>query len=177
MSSLILEARTLARYLSAIYTKLWFRTQSTPSSTPKSLEKATTFHSYCQLLMAQGFRLWFFLKTTLLPHVSPIHVRKLQESFAESFSKQEQDSNTGMEELRSWRSALTRAANLSGWDSRDYKKRSERESQKREISRDWKGIRLKWGGSRTGNWKGMQLRIFKELGLCDNVDLFFGSKG
>ncbi|XP_070681923.1 TMV resistance protein N-like [Malus domestica] len=33
----------------------------------------------------------------------------------------EQDSNTGMEELRSWKSALTRAANLSGWDSRDYK--------------------------------------------------------
>ncbi|CAN6705606.1 unnamed protein product [Malus baccata var. baccata] len=53
--------------------------------------------------------------------VSPTHVRKLQESFAESFSKQEQDSNTGMEELRSWRSALTRAANLFGWDSRDYK--------------------------------------------------------
>ncbi|XP_048421180.1 TMV resistance protein N-like isoform X2 [Pyrus x bretschneideri] len=53
--------------------------------------------------------------------VSPTHVRKLQQSFAESFSKHEQDSNTGMEELWSWRSALTRAANLSGWDSRDYK--------------------------------------------------------
>ena len=52
--------------------------------------------------------------------VDPSHVRKLKRSFAQAFTKQEEDSNTNTEEVQSWRSALTRATNLSGWDSRNY---------------------------------------------------------
>ncbi|XP_050101788.1 disease resistance protein RPV1-like isoform X1 [Malus sylvestris] len=52
--------------------------------------------------------------------VDPSHVRKLEGSFGEAFSKHEHDPNADMEEVRQWRSALQRAPNLSGWDSRNY---------------------------------------------------------
>ncbi|CAN6570550.1 unnamed protein product [Malus baccata var. baccata] len=52
--------------------------------------------------------------------VDPSHVRKAESSFAEAFAKYEGHSNADMEEVRSWRSALTRATNLSGWDSKNY---------------------------------------------------------
>ncbi|XP_004306949.1 PREDICTED: TMV resistance protein N-like [Fragaria vesca subsp. vesca] len=53
--------------------------------------------------------------------VDPSHVRKLKESFAEAFAKHESDSNVNKEELESWKSSLTRAANLSGYHSKDYR--------------------------------------------------------
>lgn len=53
--------------------------------------------------------------------VDPSDIRKLKGSFAEAFAKHEQDSNADMEELQRWKSALTEATNLSGWDSRNYK--------------------------------------------------------
>ncbi|XP_048420816.1 disease resistance protein RPV1-like [Pyrus x bretschneideri] len=52
--------------------------------------------------------------------VDPSDIRKLKESFAEAFDRHEGHSNANMEEVRSWRSTLTRATNLSGWDSRNY---------------------------------------------------------
>ncbi|KAM1288004.1 hypothetical protein ACFX2J_001858 [Malus domestica] len=52
--------------------------------------------------------------------VDPSHVRKLEGSFGEAFSKHEHDPNADMEEVQHWRSALQRAPNLSGWDSRNY---------------------------------------------------------
>ncbi|XP_050133539.1 disease resistance protein RPV1-like isoform X2 [Malus sylvestris] len=52
--------------------------------------------------------------------VDPSHVRKAESSFAEAFAKHEGHSSADMEEVRSWRSALTRATNLSGWDSKNY---------------------------------------------------------
>ncbi|XP_028959287.2 disease resistance protein RPV1-like [Malus domestica] len=52
--------------------------------------------------------------------VDPSEVRKLKRSFAEAFAQHERESNAEMEEVKSWRSALTRATNLSGWDSRKY---------------------------------------------------------
>ncbi|XP_048421173.1 DEAD-box ATP-dependent RNA helicase 7-like isoform X2 [Pyrus x bretschneideri] len=52
--------------------------------------------------------------------VDPSDIRKLKGSFAEAFDRHEGHSNANMEEVRSWRSALTRATNLSGWDSRNY---------------------------------------------------------
>ncbi|TQD97383.1 hypothetical protein C1H46_016962 [Malus baccata] len=52
--------------------------------------------------------------------VDPSEVRKLKRSFAEAFAQHERESSAEMEEVKSWRSALTRATNLSGWDSRKY---------------------------------------------------------
>ncbi|TQD97369.1 hypothetical protein C1H46_016948 [Malus baccata] len=52
--------------------------------------------------------------------VDPSHVRKLEGSFGEAFSKHEHDPNADVEEVQHWRSALQRAPNLSGWDSRNY---------------------------------------------------------
>ncbi|XP_068329123.1 disease resistance protein RPV1-like [Pyrus communis] len=52
--------------------------------------------------------------------VDPSDIRKHKGSFAEAFDQHEGHSNANMEEVRSWRSALTRATNLSGWDSRNY---------------------------------------------------------
>ncbi|KAB2596586.1 protein suppressor of npr1-1 [Pyrus ussuriensis x Pyrus communis] len=52
--------------------------------------------------------------------VDPSDIRKLKGSFAEAFDRHEGHSNANMEEMRSWRSALTGATNLSGWDSRNY---------------------------------------------------------
>ncbi|XP_048439811.1 disease resistance protein RPV1-like isoform X1 [Pyrus x bretschneideri] len=51
--------------------------------------------------------------------VDPSHVRKAESSFAEAFAKHEGHSNADMEEVRRWRSALTRATNLTGWDSKN----------------------------------------------------------
>ncbi|TQD73831.1 hypothetical protein C1H46_040634 [Malus baccata] len=53
--------------------------------------------------------------------VDPSDVRKLKRSFVESFAQHDNDSSVEMEEVRSWRSALTMATSLSGWDSRYYK--------------------------------------------------------
>ena len=53
--------------------------------------------------------------------VDPSHVRKLKGSFAQAFAKHEEDSNADKEEVHGWKTALTRATNLSGWDSRHYK--------------------------------------------------------
>ncbi|CAN6565182.1 unnamed protein product [Malus baccata var. baccata] len=52
--------------------------------------------------------------------VDPSDVRKLEGSFAEAFAQHDRYSNAEMEEVRSWRSALTTAASLTGWDSRNY---------------------------------------------------------
>ncbi|XP_050154515.1 disease resistance protein RPV1-like isoform X3 [Malus sylvestris] len=52
--------------------------------------------------------------------VDPSDVRKLKRSFAEAFAQHDRDSNAEMEEVQSWRSALTTATSLSGWDSRNY---------------------------------------------------------
>ncbi|TQD78224.1 hypothetical protein C1H46_036225 [Malus baccata] len=52
--------------------------------------------------------------------VDPADVRKLKRSFGEAFAHYNRDSNTKMKEVRGWRSALTTATSLSGWDSRNY---------------------------------------------------------
>ncbi|KAB2596584.1 protein suppressor of npr1-1 [Pyrus ussuriensis x Pyrus communis] len=52
--------------------------------------------------------------------VNPSDIRKLKGSFAEAFDQHEGHSNADVEEVRSWRSALSRATNLSGWDSQNY---------------------------------------------------------
>ncbi|XP_048421106.1 disease resistance protein RPV1 isoform X2 [Pyrus x bretschneideri] len=52
--------------------------------------------------------------------VDPSDVRKLKKNFAEAFAQYDRDTNAEMEEVQSWRSALTTATSLSGWDSRNY---------------------------------------------------------
>ncbi|CAN6722755.1 unnamed protein product [Malus baccata var. baccata] len=53
--------------------------------------------------------------------VDPSHVRNRKRSFEEAFARHELDSAAEMAEVQSWKSALTRACNLSGWDSQNYK--------------------------------------------------------
>ncbi|PRQ57517.1 putative TIR domain-containing protein [Rosa chinensis] len=55
--------------------------------------------------------------------VDPSHIRNLEESFAEAFAKHESNSKIDKKELESWKSTLTRATSLSGWDSKskDYR--------------------------------------------------------
>ncbi|XP_028955994.2 TMV resistance protein N-like [Malus domestica] len=53
--------------------------------------------------------------------VNPSDIRKLEGSFAEAFAKHEHHSNVDVKEVQSWRSALARATDLSGWDSQNYK--------------------------------------------------------
>ncbi|XP_018506760.2 disease resistance protein RPV1 [Pyrus x bretschneideri] len=52
--------------------------------------------------------------------VDPSDVRKRKRSFAEAFARHELDSAAEMAEVRRWKSALTKACNISGWDSRNY---------------------------------------------------------
>ncbi|CAN6584490.1 unnamed protein product [Malus baccata var. baccata] len=52
--------------------------------------------------------------------VDPSDVRKLKGRFAEDFAQHDHDSNAEMEEVQSWRFALTTATSLSGWDSPNY---------------------------------------------------------
>ncbi|KAK9928415.1 hypothetical protein M0R45_025551 [Rubus argutus] len=48
-------------------------------------------------------------------HVDPSNIRKLKRKFGEAFAKHGENSTA-----QSWRSALTRVADLSGWDSTKY---------------------------------------------------------
>ncbi|TYH46563.1 hypothetical protein ES332_D11G345500v1 [Gossypium tomentosum] len=49
--------------------------------------------------------------------VDPSDVRKQRGSFADAFAKHEENFTHDLEKLKTWRTALTSAANLSGWDS------------------------------------------------------------
>ena len=57
------------------------------------------------------------MKQTVVPifyHVDPSHVRHQKERFGEAFSNYKEDTEEMKEKVRSWRSALTEAANISG---------------------------------------------------------------
>ncbi|KAL6342776.1 hypothetical protein AAG906_016610 [Vitis piasezkii] len=57
------------------------------------------------------------MKQTVVPifyHVDPSHVRNQKERFGEAFSNYKEDTEEMKEKVRSWRSALTEAANISG---------------------------------------------------------------
>ncbi|PPD88135.1 hypothetical protein GOBAR_DD14959 [Gossypium barbadense] len=49
--------------------------------------------------------------------VDPSDVRKQRGSFADAFAKHEENFKHDVEKVKSWRTALTSAADLSGWDS------------------------------------------------------------
>ena len=57
------------------------------------------------------------MKQTVVPifyHVDPSHVRHQTGRFGEAFSNYKEDTEEMKEKVRSWRSALTEAANISG---------------------------------------------------------------
>lgn len=59
---------------------------------------------------------------TILPifyHVDPSDVRKQMGSFAEAFTKHEENFRKDMAKVRQWREALFKVANFSGWTSKD----------------------------------------------------------
>ncbi|KAB1227788.1 TMV resistance protein N [Morella rubra] len=61
-------------------------------------------------------------KETILPifyHVHPSAVRKQTDSFAQAFEKHEKDPEVDMEQIQTWRDALTQVANISGWHVQD----------------------------------------------------------
>ncbi|KAM5583686.1 putative disease resistance protein [Rosa sericea] len=64
-------------------------------------------------------------------HVDPSHVRHQLGSFAEAFTKHEENSRHSKEKLDQWRLALKNVADLSGWDAKNL--RSERELVKRIV--------------------------------------------
>lgn len=51
--------------------------------------------------------------------VDPSHVRKQKGTFAQAFAKHEEVYKERMEKVVKWREALTEAAEIAGWDSRD----------------------------------------------------------
>lgn len=62
-------------------------------------------------------------RKTVLPifyEVDPSDVRKQKGSFAEAFTKHEENLKNDLMKVQSWRDALTTVANLSGWDSKDW---------------------------------------------------------
>ncbi|KAK8712334.1 hypothetical protein V6N13_147574 [Hibiscus sabdariffa] len=50
-------------------------------------------------------------------HVDPSDVRNQRGSFSDAFAKHEKNFKHDVEKVKSWRTALTQAANSSGWDS------------------------------------------------------------
>ncbi|XP_062017115.1 probable disease resistance protein At4g27220 [Rosa rugosa] len=64
-------------------------------------------------------------------HVDPSHVRHQLGSYAEAFTRHHKDSRQSKEKLDQWRLALKNVADLSGWDTKNF--RSERELVKRIV--------------------------------------------
>ena len=49
--------------------------------------------------------------------IDPSEVRKQTGSFADAFAKHEENFKRNIQKVKTWRTALTEAANISGWDS------------------------------------------------------------
>ncbi|KAM5583688.1 putative disease resistance protein [Rosa sericea] len=64
-------------------------------------------------------------------HVDPSHVRHQLGSYAEAFTNHEEKSRQSNEKFDQWRLALKNVADLSGWDTKNF--RSERELVKRIV--------------------------------------------
>ncbi|KAL6131372.1 hypothetical protein ACLB2K_069748 [Fragaria x ananassa] len=61
---------------------------------------------------------------TILPifyEVDPSHVRHQRGSFAEAFGEHEEKFGEDSKEVNAWRKALSKVANLAGWNSKDYR--------------------------------------------------------
>ena len=59
---------------------------------------------------------------TVIPifyNVDPSNVRKQKDTFAQAFDKHEERFKDRMENVQTWRTALTEVANLKGWHVQD----------------------------------------------------------
>ncbi|XP_039687169.1 TMV resistance protein N [Medicago truncatula] len=54
-------------------------------------------------------------------NIDPSHVRKQTGSYKQAFAKHKQDLKHNNDKLKKWKDSLTEAANLVGWDSRNYR--------------------------------------------------------
>ena len=62
------------------------------------------------------------MKMTVVPifyNVDPSNVRKQKDTFAQAFDKHEERFKDSMENVQTWRTALTEVANLKGWHVQD----------------------------------------------------------
>ncbi|KAH1264375.1 TMV resistance protein N [Glycine max] len=57
--------------------------------------------------------------------IDPSHIRKQQGSFKQAFVEHEQDLKITTDRVQKWREALTKAANLAGWDFQTYRTEAE----------------------------------------------------
>ncbi|KAI5311944.1 hypothetical protein L3X38_041117 [Prunus dulcis] len=79
--------------------------------------------------------------TRILPifyNVDPSDVRNQRGSFAEAFTKHEERFSEDVKKVNRWRAALRKVANLSAWDSRNY--RSEAELVEEIVKCVWKEV-------------------------------------
>jgi hypothetical protein len=53
--------------------------------------------------------------------IDPSHVRNQVGSYGQAFEKHEQDLRQSEDKLQKWKNALNEAAQLSGWDSQNYR--------------------------------------------------------
>jgi hypothetical protein len=75
--------------------------------------------SWCLKELAEIVRCENTIGQILIPiffHVDPSNVRKQTGTFAEAFTRHEEEYQNDMERVQSWRIALTKAANFSGYD-------------------------------------------------------------
>ncbi|CAL2235579.1 unnamed protein product [Prunus armeniaca] len=80
-------------------------------------------------------------RETVLPifyEVNPSDVRKQTGNFTEAFTKHEENFRNDLQKVQRWREALTKVANLSGWDSKDW---YESELIKNIVELVWKNLR------------------------------------
>jgi hypothetical protein len=54
-------------------------------------------------------------------NIDPSHVRKQTGNYKQAFEKHKRDLKHNNDKLDKWKAALTEAANLVGWDSRNYR--------------------------------------------------------
>ncbi|XP_021820455.1 TMV resistance protein N-like [Prunus avium] len=79
--------------------------------------------------------------TRILPifyNVDPSDVRNQRGSFAEAFTKHEERFSEDVKKVNRWRAALRKVANLSAWDSKNY--RSEAELVEEIVKCVWKEV-------------------------------------
>ncbi|KAM5550480.1 hypothetical protein ABKV19_027571 [Rosa sericea] len=61
----------------------------------------------------------------LFYHVDPTDVRYQKRSFEDAFSKHETSGRHELEKVKQWKAALNKVANISGWNTNDYKTHKE----------------------------------------------------
>ena len=86
------------------------------------LSKQYASSSWCLIELAKIVECMDKKKLTVLPvfhYVDPSDVRYQRGSFAEAFAKHENRFKDKIDDVKTWRAALTEVANLSGWHLED----------------------------------------------------------